>query len=69
MMVAFAGHLVSTNVEDRRAAYINHTILRGVPLQAFKSVVVVWQILTQVSNTIGILFWKGQPTRLRFVLL
>ena len=47
-MVVFAVHLVSTSSEDQRGCHIYYTILRGLPLQAFKTVVVVWQILTQV---------------------
>ena len=48
-MVAFAVYLMSTNFDSRETTYIHQTFLRRVPLQSFKSIVVVWQILTQVS--------------------
>ena len=47
-VVMLAVYLVSTNVDDQRGTAFHHKVLRGVPLQAFKSIVVVWQILTQV---------------------
>ena len=47
---ALSAYLLSTNVDERSKTCIPHGMLRVVPLQAFKNIIVVWQILTQVSD-------------------
>lgn len=46
--VAFGTYLLSTEAEERKADCLCRGTLRAPPLQAFKIIVVVWQILTQV---------------------
>lgn len=46
-MAAFTNYLVSTNFEEQNATSVHHRVLRVVPLHTFKSLIVVWQILTQ----------------------
>lgn len=40
--------LLSTKVEEKNMGWFHRRVLRAVPVQALKIVVVVWQILTQV---------------------
>lgn len=47
---ALSAYLLSTKVDEGGKTCIHHGMLRAVPLQALKNVVVVWQILTQVRN-------------------
>lgn len=47
IIVAIFVYLVSTNSEERKATFIHNWKLRGGGLQGFKSVIVVFQILTQ----------------------
>lgn len=42
-------YLLSTELEERHTGWFHRTVLRAVPVQALKIVVVVWQILTQVG--------------------
>lgn len=50
--VISSAYLVSTNFEEEETTCFSNRICRRVPVQAFKSVVVVWQILTQASPAI-----------------
>lgn len=43
-------YLLSTEVEGEDARCFRRRVLRAVPVQALKIVVVTWQILTQVSQ-------------------
>lgn len=49
-MAAVSRYLIYTNVgePDRSSGF--YRVLRKAPLQAFKSIIVVWQILTQASD-------------------
>lgn len=47
-VVAIFRFLVSTEIEERNTGCFHRRVLRAVPVQALKIVVVVWQILTQV---------------------
>eukprot|EP00752_Nemacystus_decipiens_P013346 g11816.t1 len=43
-------YLLSTELEERRVGWFHRRVLRAVPVQALKIVVVVWQILTQFAE-------------------
>ena len=43
-------YLLSAELEERRVGWFHRRVLRAVPVQALKIVVVVWQILTQVGG-------------------
>lgn len=47
-IVTFSKFLLSTEVEERNVGYFHRRVVRSVPLQALKIIVVVWQISTQV---------------------
>lgn len=51
-IVALFVHLVSGEEDGARKGII-HRVTRCLPLQSIKIVVVVWQILTQVRDTVG----------------
>lgn len=48
VVVMIVRYLVSTQLEERNVGCFRRRILRAVPLQALKIVIVVWQILIQV---------------------
>ena len=47
-MVVFAVYLVPMKSQDQTGTHVVYAMLRGLPLEAFKNVVVVWQIVTRV---------------------
>lgn len=47
--------LLSTEVEEANIERFHRRVLRAVPVQALKIIVVVWQILTQVRYTARVL--------------
>lgn len=47
-VAAIVRFLLSTEVEEENTGWFRRRVLRAVPVQALKIVVVVWQILTQV---------------------
>ena len=50
-VAAFTSYLVSTNFDERSGtSVIQHRVLQVVPLHSFKSIIVVWQIVTQASG-------------------
>lgn len=53
-MVVFSGYLVSMDFEEGETCCLHRKILRAMPLQAVKIVIVVWPILTQASHAFGI---------------
>lgn len=50
-IAVFLAHLLSTEPEERGVGCLHRRVSRGLPLQAFKIVVVVWQIVTQASDS------------------
>lgn len=54
VMAAFMNNFMSTGLEEQETTYIQQVIFRRIPLQAFKNVIIVWQILTQASNATSI---------------
>lgn len=46
--VATFRYLLSTEFEERNMSGFHRRIFRAIPLQSFKIIIVVWQILTQV---------------------
>lgn len=50
---ALSAYLLSTNVGDGAKTCIHHGMFRVVPLQGLKNVIIVWQVLTQVSCATG----------------
>lgn len=55
-IVVILVYLVSTNFEQQKSTRILHQIGQAVPVQAFKGVIVVWQILTQARSATDRLF-------------
>lgn len=53
-------HLVSGEKDGARQGII-HRVTKRLPLQSIKIVVVVWQILTQVRDTVGLCGGWGTP--------
>lgn len=49
-IVTIFRYLLSTELEERNYGWFHRRVLRVVPVQALKIVVVVWQIVTQVSS-------------------
>lgn len=47
-IVATLRYLLSTEFDERDAGCINRSMLQDFPLQSFKIIIVVWQILTEV---------------------
>lgn len=45
----FCRYVLSTELEEGNIGCFHRRVLRAVPLQALKIIVVVWQILTQVE--------------------
>jgi len=45
-------YLLSTKFDDRGVGCINRSMLQAFPLQSFKIIIVVWQILTEVCPSL-----------------
>ncbi|CAM9358530.1 unnamed protein product [Ectocarpus sp. 13 AM-2016] len=57
VVVAIVRYLVSTQLEEERnAGCFRRRVLRYVPLQALKIIVVVWQILIQFADAAGVTY-------------
>lgn len=54
-IIALSMHLVSGEMDGARQGIV-HCVTKRLPLQSIKIVVVVWQILTQVSDTTSLDF-------------
>ena len=62
VVVAIFKFLLSTKVvEEENVGWFHRRVLRAVPVQALKIVVVVWQILTQVRHN----GWVREKNRLQ----
>ena len=53
-VVAIFNFLLTAEVEEQNIGWFHRRVLRAVPVQAVKIVIVVWQILTQVRSSISI---------------
>ncbi|CAN0479142.1 unnamed protein product [Ectocarpus sp. 12 AP-2014] len=55
-IVTISKFLLSTEVEERNVGCFHRRVLRAVPLQALKIIVVVWQILTQFADAANVTY-------------
>ncbi|CAM9283197.1 unnamed protein product, partial [Laminaria digitata] len=55
-MAVFSDYLVSTDWEKRRTICPQRRMLGRIPLQALKSVIIVWQILTQFASVANVIY-------------
>ncbi|CAM9479810.1 unnamed protein product [Ectocarpus fasciculatus] len=55
-IVATFRYLLSTEVEERNIGCFHRRIFRAIPLQAFKIIIVVWQILTQFAAAANVTY-------------
>ena len=59
--------LLSAKVEEKNVGWFHRRVLRAVPVQPLKIVVVVWQILTQVCGACIELFGSSAAPNMKVV--
>ncbi|CAM9384239.1 unnamed protein product [Ectocarpus fasciculatus] len=55
-IMTMSNFVLSTEVEERNVGCFHRRVLRAVPLQSLKIVVVVWQILTQFAEVANVIY-------------